>query len=123
MENRTKRDVTFLNLVSDFETNFEKGNPIRGFFVRKQAKGHGARKLVEGLTKDENLSGKKLIIVEDVTTTGESAYKAILACQEAGAEVVKVISLVDRQDGAEDFFKNNKISFQSLYQASDFLNR
>lgn len=105
------------------QVSFEKGRPIRGFFVRKQAKGHGAKKLVEGLTKGEDLAGKKLVIVEDVTTTGESAYKAILACEEAGAKVVKVISIVDRQDGAEEFFKSRGISFMSLYQASEFLNR
>ncbi len=105
------------------QVSFEKGRPIRGFFVRKQAKGHGAKKLVEGLTKTENLSGKKLIIVEDVTTSGESAYKAIQACEEAGAKVIKVISIVDRQDGAEDFFKSRGISFTSLYQAAEFLNR
>lgn len=105
------------------QVSFEKGRPIRGFFVRKQAKGHGAKKVVEGLTKDESLSGKKLIIVEDVTTTGESAYKAIEACQEAGAEVVMVISIVDRQDGAEEFFKSRGINFKSLYQASDYLKR
>ncbi len=105
------------------QVSFEKGRPIRGFFVRKQAKGYGAKKLVEGLTKDETLKGKKLIIVEDVTTTGESAYKAIEACREAGASVVMVISIVDRQDGAVDFFKSRGINFTSLYQASDFLDR
>lgn len=105
------------------QISFEKGRPIRGFFVRKQVKDHGAQKLVEGLTKSENLSGKKLIIVEDVTTTGESAFKAIEACRKAGAEVVLVVSLVDRQDGAEEFFKSKSIPFNSLYQASDFLKR
>ena len=105
------------------QVSFEKGKPVRGFFVRKQVKGHGAKKLVEGLTKDESLTGKKLIIVEDVTTTGESAYKAIQACQEAGAEVIMVISIVDRQDGAAEFFESHGINFTSLYQAADFLNR
>lgn len=105
------------------QVSFEKGRPFRGFFVRKQAKGYGANKLVEGLTKDETLDGKKLIIVEDATTTGESAFKAIQACKEAGAEVVLVISIVDRQEGAVEFFKSKGINFTSLYQASDFLNR
>ncbi len=105
------------------QVSFERGRPIRGFFVRKQAKGHGAKKLVEGLTKDESLAGKKLIIVEDVTTTGESSYKAIEACREAGAEVVMVVSIVDREDGAAEFFKSRGINFISLYQSSGFLNR
>jgi len=105
------------------QLSFEEGKPIRGFFVRKQAKGHGARKLVEGLTKTESLAGKKIVIVEDVTTTGESAYKAIEACRETGAEVVLVISLVDREDGAKEFFSSKNVPFKSLYQASEFLAR
>jgi orotate phosphoribosyltransferase len=105
------------------QLSFEMGKPIRGFFVRKQAKGHGAKKLVEGLTKTESLSGKKIIIVEDVTTSGESAYKAIESCREAGADVILVVSLVDRQDGAEEFFLSKNVPFKSLYQASEFLAR
>ena len=102
------------------QLSFEMGRPIRGFFVRKQAKGHGAKKLVEGLTKTESLAGKKIIIVEDVTTTGESAYRAIESCREAGAEVILVISLVDREDGAKEFFSGKNVRFKSLYQASEF---
>jgi len=105
------------------QLSFERGKPVRGFFVRKQSKGHGAKKLVEGLTAKESLVGKKLIIVEDVTTTGESAYKAIQACREAGANVVLVVTIVDREDGAAAFFKSRNVSFTSLYQASEFLGR
>lgn len=105
------------------QLSFEEGQPIRGFFVRKQAKGHGAKKLIEGLTKTESLTGKKLIIVEDVTTTGESAYKAIEACREVGADVILVISIVDRQDGAQEFFASKNVAFESLFQASEFLAR
>lgn len=105
------------------QLSFERGKPLRGFFVRKQAKGHGAQKKIEGLTKDESLEGKRVVIVEDVTTTGESAYKAIEECREAGAEVVLVISIVDREDGAQDFFTKRNVSFTSLYRASEFLTR
>lgn len=103
--------------------SFEEGKPIRGFFVRKQAKDHGAKKVIEGLTKTESLDGKKLIIVEDVTTTGESAYKAIEACRATGAEVVLVISIVDREDGAKEFFASKNVPFKALYLASEFLAR
>lgn len=105
------------------QLSFERGKPLRGFFVRKQAKGHGAQKKIEGLTKNESLAGKRIVIVEDVTTTGESAYKAIEECREAGAEVVLVISIVDREDGAQDFFTKRNVSFTSLYRASEFLTR
>src|SRR6187549_975805 len=63
-----------------------KGHPIAAFFVRKKPKEHGARLLVEGLAKDETLQGKRIAVVEDVTTTGGSALKAVEAVREAGAE-------------------------------------
>ena len=50
-----------------------KGRPIAAFFVRKKPKEHGARLAVEGLAKGESLAGKRIVIVEDVTTTGGSA--------------------------------------------------
>ena len=54
-----------------------KGHPIAAFFVRKKPKEHGARLAVEGLAKGETLQGKRIVIVEDVTTTGGSALKAV----------------------------------------------
>ncbi len=105
------------------QLSFERGQPFRGFFVRKQAKGHGARKLVEGLTRTETLAGKKVVILEDVTTTGESAWKAIEAIRETGADVDKVISIVDREEGAASFFAGKGMKFQALFNASEFLKR
>ena len=105
------------------QISFERGAPVRGFFVRKQAKGHGARKLVEGLTRQESLSGRKVAILEDVTTTGESAWKAVEAVRETGAEIALVVSLVDREEGAEAFFAQRNMPFTALYRASEFLNR
>ena len=105
------------------QLSFERGRPFRGFFVRKQAKGHGARKLVEGLTRTETLEGKKVVVLEDVTTTGESAWKAIESIREAGANVLMVISLVDRQEGAEAFFAGKGVEFRSLFKAAEFLAR
>jgi orotate phosphoribosyltransferase len=98
-----------------------KGWPLRAFFVRKQAKEHGARKLIEGLAPDEDLQGKRVVVLEDVTTTGGSAMKAIEALQAEGACVVRVISVVDRLEGAEDNFKTAGIAFTALLTAADFL--
>jgi orotate phosphoribosyltransferase len=56
-----------------------KGHPIAAFFVRKKPKEHGARLAIEGLTRDETLAGKRIVVVEDVTTTGGSAMKAVEA--------------------------------------------
>jgi len=101
----------------------DSGAPIAGFFVRKQAKGHGAKKLIEGLAKGETLAGRKVAVVEDVTTTGESAFKAVEPCREAGAEVVLVITVVDREDGAQEFFESKGLPFKALFVASEFLSR
>lgn len=105
------------------QLSFERGAPVRGFFVRKQPKGHGARKLVEGLTPAESLAGQRVVIVEDVTTTGESAWKAIEAVRETGAEVVLAVSIVDREEGAAAFFASKGMAFQALFKASEFLAR
>ena len=81
-----------------------KGHPIAAFFVRKKPKEHGARLAVEGLAKGESLQGKRIVIVEDVTTTGGSALKAVEAVREAGGEVALVFTMVDREEGATETF-------------------
>jgi orotate phosphoribosyltransferase len=103
--------------------SFEAGAPIFGFFVRKQPKGHGAKKLVEGLPKGETLAGKDIVIVEDVTTTGESAWKAAQACIEEGANLKLIATIVDREDGAEAFFRDKGVPFAAVFRASEFLAR
>jgi orotate phosphoribosyltransferase len=96
------------------------GKPIRGFFVRKEAKGHGTKKRIEGVAAGE-LQGKRVAIVEDVTTTGRSALVAVKELQAAGAQIVLVISILDRQQGAADLYKAEGLPFQSLFTASEFL--
>ena len=76
------------------------GKPINAFFVRKQAKEHGTKSLIEGLPNGDSLKGKRVVIVEDVTTTGGSAIKAAEAVRAEGAEVVGVVTVIDRQEGA-----------------------
>ena len=98
-----------------------KGHPIAAFFVRKKPKEHGARLAVEGLAKGETLQGKRIVIVEDVTTTGGSALKAAEAVREAGGEIVLVFTMVDREEGATEAFAEAGIAFRSLYKASEFL--
>src|SRR5262245_49815553 len=98
-----------------------KGRPLPAFFVRKQAKEHGARKLVEGLAPGESLAGKRIVVLEDVTTTGGSAMKAIEALQAEGAVIDRVITVVDRLEGAADAFKAAGVPFSALLTAADFL--
>jgi orotate phosphoribosyltransferase len=98
-----------------------KGHPIAAFFVRKKPKEHGARLAVEGLAKGESLEGKRVVIVEDVTTTGDSAMKAVEAVREAGGEVALVFTMVDRDEGAAETFAQAGLTFRSLYKAGEFL--
>src|SRR5438132_8135220 len=98
-----------------------KGHPIAAFFVRKKPKEHGAKLAIEGLPRGETLEGKRVVIVEDVTTTGGSAMKAVESVREMGAEVVLVLTMVDREEGADDTFGAAGLPFRSLYKASEFL--
>jgi orotate phosphoribosyltransferase len=103
------------------QLSWMKGHPIAAFFVRKKPKEHGARLSVEGLTNYESLEGRRVVIVEDVTTTGESALKAVEAVREAGAHVALVLTMVDREEGASETFAQAGLPFRWLFQASEFL--
>jgi orotate phosphoribosyltransferase len=93
------------------------GKPINAFFVRKQAKDHGSKQLVEGILEPNS----NVIIVEDVTTTGGSAMKSIEAVQaEKQAIVVAVISILNRTQGADQLFAEKNIPFFSLVRKEDF---
>jgi orotate phosphoribosyltransferase len=96
------------------------GRPLPAFFVRKQAKEHGARKLVEGLAPGETLQGKQVVILEDVTTTGGSSLKAIEAVRAEGAIIERVIVVVDRLEGAAETFKSAGIPFTAILTTADF---
>ncbi|MCC6346969.1 MAG: orotate phosphoribosyltransferase [Nitrospirales bacterium] len=76
-------------------TSHLKGKPIEAFVVRKTAKSHGTMQWVEGNVR----AGDKVVIVDDVITTGKSTIEAITKAREAGLSIIKVIALVDRQEG------------------------
>jgi orotate phosphoribosyltransferase len=90
--------------------------PIRGFFVRDEAKDHGTKKLIDGYIEN----GASVIIVDDVTTKGDSAMKAVRAVQQRGCKVVRVVSLVDRLEGAKENFEHAGIRFESIFTTDDF---
>ena len=98
-----------------------RGQPLTAFFVRKKSKEHGAQKLVEGLPKGETLRGRKVVIVEDVATTGGSAIQAVRAVRDEGAEIMLVLATVDRQEGAAETFAAAGIPFRALFTAEEFL--
>jgi orotate phosphoribosyltransferase len=99
---------------------YTQGRELPAFFVRKQAKEHGTQSLVEGLAKGDSMAGKKVVVVEDVTTTGGSALKAADALRAAGAEIVRVITIVDRLDGAAETFATAGLKFEPLLTLADF---
>jgi len=98
-----------------------RGRPLQAFFVRKRPKEYGGLKLVEGLPKGETLAGKRVVIVEDVATTGGSAIKAVEAVRSEGAEIVLVLAMVDRQEGAAETFASVGVPFRALFTAAEFL--
>jgi len=79
-------------------TSYLKGKSIEAFIVRKTPKSHGTIQWIEGNIK----KGDKVVIVDDVITTGKSTIEAITRSKEAGLEIVKVIALIDRQEGGRE---------------------
>jgi orotate phosphoribosyltransferase len=78
---------------------------MEGFWVREEIKSHGTQKKIEGGLKP----GSRVIIVDDVFTKGTSALKAVQAVRDFGCEVVQVLALVDRLQGAEKLFAENDV--------------
>ena len=105
--------VSVVNLMSQI-----RHQPISGFFVRKEVKDHGTMKLVEAAG---DLKGKKVVILDDVTTRGGSAMQAVKAVQGEGASVLLVLSVVDREEGAAEFYRNENVPFDSLFRVSEFM--
>jgi orotate phosphoribosyltransferase len=96
-------------------TSFLKGRPINAFSVRKEAKAHGAGGLVVGDVKP----GDRVVIVEDVITTGGSTLKAINGARDFGLEIVKVLILVDREEGGRDAVAAVAPQVEAVYRLSE----
>ena len=88
---------------------------LRGFLVRKEAKGHGTGKLVEGPLEP----GSRVAIVDDVATTGGSSLQAVQAAQAMGCKVVVVIAVLDRLEGAAAAFADQGLPFRALLTIRD----
>jgi orotate phosphoribosyltransferase len=96
------------------------GKPIRAIFVRKAAKDHGTQSLIEGLAEGEVLRDMSVVVVEDVTTTGGSALKSVAILREAGARVTDVVTVLDREEGADEAFAAAGIRLHALFKKSEF---
>jgi orotate phosphoribosyltransferase len=93
----------------------KRGRKLIGFLVRKEAKDHGTKNLVEGPLSE----GMKVAIIEDVATTGGSAAKAIDAAKVLHCEIVKILVIVDRRQGAEEKFRQMNIPFDPIFRKEE----
>ena len=91
--------------------------PLRAFTVRKEAKGHGTGKLIEGPFQE----GDVVAVVEDVITTGASALRAVDAIRAAGGTVAGVLAVVDREEGGREALEGAGLSVESLTLASEIV--
>lgn len=87
--------------------------------IRKEKRQHGTSKLIEG----ENVKNKRVLVIEDVTTSGESVIKTIQILRENQAKVDEVLVVVDRESGAEEKLRSLDINFISLLSISDILKK
>lgn len=92
--------------------------PLHGFIVRKEVKGHGTGRWIEGPALQP---GDRVAIVEDVVTTGGSGLKACEKAEAAGLVVSGVFALVDRQEGGREAVEAKGYRLESLFTRSDFL--
>ena len=107
--------VSAVSVVSALENR-----PIPALIVRKEAKGHGTKAYIEGPSLP--LSAK-VIVLEDVVTTGRSAMKAVTRLRDAGYTVDRVISLVDREQGGAEYYQSVDLQFESVFSITDIQKR
>jgi orotate phosphoribosyltransferase len=91
-------------------TSYLKGKPVEAFVVRKTPKSHGTMQWIEG----NMAKGDRAVIVDDVITTGKSTIEAITRAKEAGLEIVKVIALIDRQEGGREAVEASGYNLASI---------
>ncbi len=104
--------ATSVALVSSLE-----GRPLPAFIVRKEPKGHGTKKWIEG---QKNLvPGGSVVVVEDVVTTGGSGLSAVEKIEGEGYRVAGLLAVVDREEGAREAIEARGYRFESLYTKTE----
>jgi len=97
--------------------SIQAGRPLDGFLVRRSSKDHGTRGQVEG-----NLAGhKRVAILDDVITSGESALVAAEAAESYKAQVVRIVTVVDRNQGAAQVFQQRGYPFTAIFTVNDLM--
>lgn len=100
----------------------KKGSKRKGFMVRKEPKGRGGRKTSNppGIEGSSLADGGKIVVLEDVTTTGGSAIKAVkMIKSETNCDILGVLAILDREEGGKEAFNDAGIPFESLLNLSD----
>jgi len=92
-----------------------RGQDLDAFVVRKAAKAHGMQRQIEG----PDVAGRRVVVLEDTTTTGGSPITAVEACRAAGAEVVAVATIVDRATGAGEKIEALGVPYHYLFDLAD----
>ncbi|MDP2211920.1 MAG: orotate phosphoribosyltransferase [Candidatus Aquicultor sp.] len=96
--------------------SYEKGRPVSAFLVRKGMKAHGMMKRIEGPIQPNS----KVVIVDDVITKGGSVVEAIEAVEAEGHRVLKVVCLVDREQGGSEIIRGKGYNLEVLFTPADF---
>jgi orotate phosphoribosyltransferase len=104
--------------VATAVTSHGRGEPVDAFIIRKEPKGHGTGSWVEGM--GQLAPGTRVLLVEDVVTTGGSTLKALERARESGLEPVAIIALVDREEGGRANLEATGLPFTALLTRSDF---
>lgn len=99
-------------------TSHLRGAPRDAIYVRKEAKDHGSKRLLEG---DSRLANANVVVLEDVTTTGGSTLKAVEKLRAAGHQVVGVVTLVDRLEGGREAIEAAGLPLVAIYTRRDFI--
>ena len=100
-------------------TSFLEGEAVDSFIVRKEPKGHGTGQWIEG--RKTIPDGSRVVVIEDVVTTGGSALKAIERCRAERLEPVACVALVDRLEGGREAIEAQGVPLDPLFTRKDFL--
>ncbi len=98
--------------------SYQMGKPIKSFIVRKDVKEHGTKSAIEGNVA----AGEKVVIIDDVITTGASTITAIQQAQKAGLIVKKVVALIDREEGGRENILEHVGNIEAVFTRTQIMN-
>jgi orotate phosphoribosyltransferase len=98
--------------------SFHQEKPVNTFIIRKAPKAHGKQQQIEGpLLK----SGDKVVVIDDVATTGKAFLQSLDVLDQAGIKVVRAVCLVDRDEGARQALADRRCELISIFNINEFL--